>query len=202
MRNLHPLLLDDESTLFRDVLFLALAGFVTVLLLVLPHINPPGARQAASAEPAGNIMVEASWPEDVDADVDLWVQAPGDLPVGYSNKGGLVFNLLRDDLGRRADATPLNYEISYGRGLPAGEYVVNLHLYRNPSGRFPVPATVLVRVRKDPGQPTRQILLRRVQLRRVGEEQTVFRFRLDGDGGLVPGSVSLLPKPIRSPGRS
>jgi xanthosine utilization system XapX-like protein len=29
------------------------------------------------------------------------VQAPGDVPVGYSNKSGGVFNLLRDDLARK-----------------------------------------------------------------------------------------------------
>jgi len=34
------------------------------------------------------------------AHVDLWVQAPGDVPVGYSNKSGGVLNLLRDDLGK------------------------------------------------------------------------------------------------------
>ena len=63
-------------------------------------------------------MIEARWPDAVDADVDLWVQAPGDVPVGYSNKGGAIFNLLRDDLGTRADATGINYEISY-RPRPA-----------------------------------------------------------------------------------
>ena len=76
-------------------------------------------------------MIEARWPDGVDADVDLWVQAPGDVPVGYSNKGGAIFNLLRDDLGQRADATGMNYEVSYARGMPAGEYTANLHLYRN-----------------------------------------------------------------------
>ena len=52
----------------------------------------------------------------MDADVDLWVQAPGDISVGYSNKGSAVFNLLRDDLGKRVDVTGLNYETSYSRG--------------------------------------------------------------------------------------
>ena len=79
-------------------------------------------------------MVEANWPPDMDSDVDLWVQAPGDMPVGYSNKGGAVFNLLRDDLGQQLDLSGLNYESSYSRGIVPGEYTVNLHLYRNRAG--------------------------------------------------------------------
>ena len=35
-------LFDDESgaTVFRDVIMLALVGFVTLVLLLLPHLNP------------------------------------------------------------------------------------------------------------------------------------------------------------------
>jgi hypothetical protein len=48
--------------------------------------------------------------------VDLWVQAPGDVPVGYSNESGVIFNLVRDDLGKGSDPNSMNYEIAYGRG--------------------------------------------------------------------------------------
>ena len=37
-----------------------------------------------------------------------------------------MFNLLRDDLGTCGDATGLNYEVSYARGNPAGEYTVEV----------------------------------------------------------------------------
>jgi len=192
---------DAEDTVFRDVILLALAGFLAVLLLLLPHVARPGVDRTADVEPPGSIMVEARWPDTLDADVDLWVQAPGDIPVGYSNKGGLVFDLLRDDLGARGDAMEINYEISYGRSLPAGEYTVNLHLYRNPANRFPVPVTVVVRVRPEGRGASRQILMDRLALDRVGQERTVFRFRLDDRGRLVPGSVTRLPRPLRSAGR-
>jgi hypothetical protein len=82
-------LFDEESgaTVFRDVIMLALAGFITVVILLLPHVNPPGTAEDSDQSP-GNIIVEVRWPDEVDADVDLWVEAPGDRPVGYSNKGG------------------------------------------------------------------------------------------------------------------
>lgn len=192
---------DSESTVFRDVIFLALAGFVAIVLVILPHLAEPGSRKDAETEPPGNIMVEAFWPDDQDADVDLWVQAPGDVPVGYSNKGGAIFNLLRDDLGNRFDATLLNYEVAFGRGLPPGEYIVNVHLYRNASGRLPVPVRLVVSVKTDPARSSRQMLATAVELRRPGQELTVFRFTLDAAGALVAGSVNSLPRALRSRGR-
>ena len=132
--------LDDggADTVFRDVIMLTLAGFIVIVLLLLPHINPV-AKTDLVAEPPGNVIVELRWPDELDADVDLWVEAPGDAPVGYSNQGGLVFNLLRDDLGRVSDPLELNYETAFSRGVPAGEYTVNVHLYRNRTPHYPVP---------------------------------------------------------------
>jgi hypothetical protein len=103
---------DEGGTVFRDVIMLALAGFVAMVVLLLPHLNPPGKAEEDHTAPPGNVIVEVTWPDAVDADIDLWVEAPGDRPVGYSNKGGAIFNLLRDDLGKRADVTGLNYEVS------------------------------------------------------------------------------------------
>ena len=194
-------LFDDEdggSTVFRDVIMLALVGFVALVILMLPHIQPKGARATAEAIPPGNVIVEVRWPDELDADVDLWVQAPGDVPVGYANKGGAVFNLLRDDLGNRADATGLNYETSYSRGILPGEYTVNLHLYRNSAQTFPVPVTVVTSVKSEAENSTKQLLASKVELIREGEEMTVYRFQLTEVGGLVGGSVHSLFKELRS----
>ena len=188
---------DGHDTVFRDVIFLALAGFVAVVLLLLPHLHPPAEAEAAVPSP-GNVIVEIRWPDDVDADVDLWVQAPGDTPVGYSNKGGLIFNLLRDDLGLRGDVTELNYEVSYSRGVPTGEYTVNIHLYRLAGGVVPVPVTIAVSVKHEAMSSARQVLATKLELRYEGDELTAFRFVLDEDGRVVSGSVHDLPKPLRS----
>lgn len=189
---------DESGTVFRDVIMLALAGFVAMVILLLPHLNPPGEAAQDNAEPPGNVIVEARWPDELDSDVDLWVEAPGDVPVGYSNKGGAIFNLLRDDLGNRADATDINYEISYARGIAAGEYTVNLHLYRNPASVLPVPVTVVTSVKKTPEARAKQLLASQVELGRAGEELTVSSFKLSEDGDLVPGSVHSLQRGLRS----
>jgi hypothetical protein len=192
---------DDEDvngTVFRDVITLALCGFVAVVILLLPHLNPKQEAQAAVASTVpGNVMVEARWADELDTDIDLWVQAPGDVPVGYSNKSGVIFNLLRDDLGRNADPTQLNYEVSYSRGVPPGEYAVNLHMYRNKSKVSPVKVTVVTSVKKPNAESAKQILTSSIDLMAENQETTVYRFKLTEAGELVPGSVNSLPKPLR-----
>lgn len=192
---------DDSDIVFRDLIMLMLSGFVTLTVLMLAHVNAPNAKTADGAEPPGNVIVEARWPDELDTDVDLWVQAPNDVPVGYSNKGGKIFNLLRDDLGRRADATGMNYEISYSRGLIAGEYTVNVHLYRNAAGGA-VPVKVVVSTKPGVQDPVRQVVASQVELVREGQELTVYRFRLDDQGRLEPGTVNNLAKPLRSGSKS
>jgi hypothetical protein len=198
MQDLDPFEGDQShDTVFRDVIFLALAGFVAVVLLLLPHLHPPKEAEAAIRSP-GNVIVEIRWPDEIDADIDLWVQAPGDTPVGYSNKGGAIFNLLRDDLGRRGDSTELNYEISYSRGVPAGEYTVNVHLYRNSGGYVSIPVTISVSVKAKSNESARRVLATELLLENEGEERTAFRFSLDDKGRLMRDSVHDLPKPLRS----
>ncbi len=192
---------DGSNTVFRDVIFLALAGFVAMVLLLLPHLNPPATASEGTPAP-GNVIVEISWPGKADADVDLWVAAPNDVAVGYSNLGGLIFNLLRDDLGSQADVTAINYEVSYSRGVPSGEYTVNVHLFRNTSAPLPLPVSVSVSVKPSPSQAAKRILTTKLNLEHQGQMLTAFRFELSEDGRLVPDSVHNLFKPLRTAKKS
>jgi hypothetical protein len=91
VHDLDPFEEEASGTVFRDVVMLALVGFVAIVIMLLPHLNPPGAKTADNMTPPGKVIVEIRWPDEIDAGVDLWVQAPRDVPVGYSNKGGAVF---------------------------------------------------------------------------------------------------------------
>ena len=191
---------DAGGTLFRDVLSLALMGFLAVIVLLLPYISPKGTMAEINAVPPGNVIVEITWPSDLNTDVDLWVQAPRDVPVGYSNKGGVIFNLLRDDLGHYMDPTMINHEVAYTRGIVPGEYVVNVHGYRFDQNKPPpveVHAVVSIKQDRPEGPFIAPVLGTTAQLDYRGQEITVFRFRLDEDGRIVPGSVSSLFKPLR-----
>ncbi len=196
MRGLDPFNNDDDGTVFRDVIMLALLGFVTIVVLLLPHLNPP--TKPTDQQQPGNIVVELHWPDDMNTDVDLWVQAPGDRPVGYSNRGGAVFNLLRDDMGHINDSGRLNYEIAFSRGAPAGEYIVNLHLYSNTDPRKTVPTQILVGIKRKETDPMTVIHRQQVDLLRTGQEMTIVRFSLDDESELIPDSVHDLPKPLRA----
>lgn len=171
---------------FIDVLFLLL-----LMLLVLPH-KP---ETKAEDKPPGVVMVEIRWADGLNTDVDLWVLAPGDSPVGYSNRAGTIFNLLRDDLGVVRDPLNLNYENAYSRAAPAGEYIVNVHLYNDIEHAAPLDVLVTASV-KVVGT-TRIIFSKTVRLLSMGQEITVARFSLDKNGVPVPGSLHDMPMKLR-----
>src|SRR5258707_10410052 len=181
---------------FRDMLFLLVFMYLLIGGIALAHVHKK-AEESKGAAPPGNVIVELRWDPSVDADVDLWVQGPGDVPVGYSNKSGAIFNLVRDDLGHSGDPNSMNYEVSYGRGRWAGEYVVNAHLYRSADGKFPIPLTATVSVQGDDGR-VRQIVHSDTEMRAQGQEITIFRFRLDEKGELVQGSLNRIHKDLRA----
>lgn len=193
---------DDRA--FQDVLFNTI-GFlvvIVVILLMLPH--KPEESKDEQSRSRGNIRVEAYWPDEYNSDIDLWGQAPGLPPVGYSNMQGPVLNLVRDDLGTYADISGRNYEIMFSRGLPQGEYTFNLHWFgdRDTPARPYVDVNVLITINKDDsaGSKSRpkQIVATTVRLSTVGEEITVIRFKLDPNGELIQESMTSLHKPIRA----
>jgi len=182
-----------NAVLFRDLLMNMLLGLTALVMLVLPTINPPAAANTESISPPGNMVVAISWPEG-GTDVDLWVSGPSEKKaVGYSNRGGQLFNLLRDDLGTTGDSMPFNYENAYSRGLTAGEYIVNIHGYS-----LSAETTVNVEIRLGGSVERMKLLLETSLTLRQGQERTVVRFRLDAKGDVVPGSMSQVFSPLRS----
>jgi len=195
VRELDYLDEDGWGTVFRDVVLLALVGFIAMVILLLPHISR-AKKQIEGQHVPGNVVVEAHWPPNMPVDVDLWVQAPGEYPVGYWNQGGPTFNLLRDDLGSEGDVTGENYEITYSRGIPAGEYIVNVHMYGPLKPGTVVPVNVVVNVKKKFDTEVQQILRTIVRLDHRNQEETAFRFQLTAEGDLVAGSVNTLRRSL------
>ena len=184
-----------SGTLMCDMAFSIAFIFIIFFIFISPFVNSQSKKdKGANIKMPGNIMVWIRWPDNVDVDVDLWVRAPHDKPVGYSNRAGNTFNLLRDDLGMIRDSTPFNYEVAFGRDMPSGTYTVNVHLYRNGSELTAVPVDADVFISY--GSQTVSIVKKSVVLERVGQEITVANFTLaDGKPVGKPNDVQV---PLRN----
>ena len=166
-----------------DTLFGFMGVLLLFILILIAQVNPPADPQIT---PPGNMVVSAAWAEGND-DVDLWLQYANQQPVGYSHKSGNVWSLLRDDLGNSNDGTPLNYESAFSRGLPDGEYIVNVKCFRCAG-----PVAVAVEIRLAQGA---LIWTGTVNLAATKQERTALRFRMVA-GAVVRGSANKVFKPI------
>lgn len=181
-----------------DLMMLLFLSMGCILYLLLPYINIPQKREMTeeAPPPENAVKVEVYWPDHLDSDVDLWVQAPWDVPVGYSNLVGRVFNLLRDDLGHESDLSKVNREDAETRGIPDGEYTINAHLYNLDGATLPVPVRVVVYSKKDKTTPYKQLFAVSGELLFAGQELTMARFKMQ-DGEFVPDSFNSIPRRIR-----
>ncbi len=187
--------MNTSNTTWRDFTLILVMAFFIFVVWMLPHLNPPANED--QAKPPGNVIVHIVWPNG-NIDVDLWLWGPGELaPVGYSNKGGALWNLLRDDVGTTSDLSGINYENAYTRGVPTGEYIINVHCY-SCGAALPVLVKLEVTVKTKPMGPLNRIIYTEVELVDPKEEITMVRFELDKKGNLVPGSMSHLFETLRS----
>lgn len=184
-----------SNTKFDMTLNLA-AGLVGLLVLLLVLVSPIVTKKTEN--PKGNIVVEIAWPECY-SDVDLWVKAPNDLPVGYYRKNGKVFDLVRDDLGGGGEVSKANYEVAFAKGAPPGKYEVFIILFSNHPGSpnrcempFPVQADVDYYKTLSNKAPEYS-MTRTVTLESVKERQAIVTFEIDENGDYVVGSESYVP---------
>lgn len=169
----------------NDLLLSLLACLLAAAFLIAAQKKPEEPKETDRS--AGNISVYSFWP-DGDTDVDLHLRDPSGEHVYFSHRAGQVWNLLRDDLGNTNDLATRNFENAYARGLPAGEYTVNVHAYRN-NAKFPIVVEGELRIQPELKAGSATTFIARATLDRLGDEATLWRFSIDKDGKLVPGSV-------------
>lgn len=180
-----------------DLFMILFLGIALVLGMILYLINETAKQNNIDPEAQGNLIISLQWPSTISSDVDLWVKSNADnVAVGYSNLGGPLFNLLRDDLGYHADITDSNMEIAYSRGVPDGEYIVNAHLFSLKGAKLPIPIKVVVSLKGERNQRAETLFTVNSQLETVGEERTVARFVLY-DKQYVEGSFNTIQEKIR-----
>ena len=202
--NLNPLRSKSSNKILSLMdAFLSLTIIILLGLgILMLFINDPQDRdQDDTVEPIGSMMVEMFWPDDVHVDMDLWVQAPDDSPVGFSRKTGIQFDLLRDDLGRNNDMAGRNYEIMIGKDIVPGKYYVNVDWY--PTGASnrregygpgigtvhtePIEVRVVVSLTIK-GQIAKQIIARTYTVKHL-QEINMFNFEITEEYDINPDSV-------------
>lgn len=189
------------ATLFayNEFLWTLFICFVVLVVVLISDIRNKQTSEKTSDEvQAGSISVYAYWQDGIDLDIDLHLSSPSGDHVYFAKLSGKIWNLLRDDLGKTNDAGVRNFENAYARGLPAGEYVVNIHAYRGAQDMYPaeVEGEVVITANPAAGKGAQKVVKQKVTLYRTGEETTLVRFSIDGNGNVVPDSVNHIFKSL------
>jgi hypothetical protein len=170
---------------FTDLLFNALLGFVVMFVLAFLLINPVA--RTGAVDPKAEFLITLIWPDGRPEDVDLYVEDPVANLVWFRQREAGLMHLDRDDLGQHNDlievagrriVNPLNQEVVSIRGIVPGEFVVNIHLYREHGGSA-VPATVKV---EKLNPKVELVFYGTVMLMAQGDERTAVRFAVGTDG--------------------
>ena len=181
---------------FIDLLFNVLIGFVFLFIVSFLLINPIAKR--ADIEVKAEFLITVMWPDNLEDDVDTYVEDPAGNLVWFRSREPGLMHLDRDDLGKRNDEVvtaagtvlfPENREIVTLRGIVPGEYVVNIHMYFK-VGKEPVPVTVQI----DKINPYSVVVRETIELKEKGEEITVTRFSVKSNGDII--DVNKLPKKL------
>ncbi|MGI9509938.1 MAG: hypothetical protein ACR2QJ_11405 [Geminicoccaceae bacterium] len=182
---------------FTDLLFNALLGFVVMFVLAFLLINPVA--ETGAVDNKAEFLITLTWPDGRKEDVDLYVADPEGRLVWFRAREAGLMHLDRDDLGLGNDViqvggkrvvNPVNQEIVSIRGIASGEYVVNLHLYRDDQSR-----SVPVKVKVEKLNPKVELVYYGdITLSRRGEERTAVRFSISADGRVA--DVNRLEKSI------
>jgi hypothetical protein len=175
------------NTSFLDLLFNMLLAFTALFVLAFAMINQNKDISKSSIEVKAEFIVTMSWPDDMDNDIDLYIEDPnGNLVFFRSRESGLM-HLDRDDLGFKNDTVetpqgivkyPYNREIVTFRGFHTGEYCINAHAYKTNDKR-PCPVTIQID-KINPSMKT--LMINQITLDSQGEEKTIIRFKLNKDG--------------------
>lgn len=163
--------------LFRAYSLIVVAMFAILVAIMIANLNPKADSGKGEAKAPGDLIAHIVWPNG-DTDVDLWMMGPGEPgPVGYSNKAGILWNLLRDDRGVLPDATPINYEDGFTRGIVPGEYIINIQCFRCAFAKFPMTVDMAISKRnRYSNDSIENIVVTKIVLKSDGQEKTGVRF--------------------------
>lgn len=179
-----------------DLLFLCCAGFAGLFILSFVQIKEKDPNKKIT-EAKAEFIITYIWPQEMDCDVDSYVEDPNGALVCYRRREDGLMHLDRDDLGTQNDKimTPYgmiefkeNREVVSIRGIIPGEYTVTAHMFAKRQVQGKVPVTI----RLEKINPFKIVTVKTVELGPQYDEKTAFRFTIDKDGDIL--SISDLEK--------
>lgn len=189
----------DFRTAFIDLLINVLTGMVFLFMITTLMITAKVKDEDAGVKKDAQYILQISWPNNINCDVDLWVRDPENRVVSYQAKDVGVMHLERDDQGWVNDLMTYlklqpsqqlnNNETWVLRGKMVGKFTVNLHLYScavddkalEMGTAIEVPVTMeLTKLNPD----IKKVLIKSVILKKVWEEITAFNFILDSNNNV------------------
>ncbi len=175
----------SSNLAFVDLLFNLLVGFTSLFVIAFLLINPIS--KTGEVDPPVKMIIEMTWDNNSDADIDLHLRGPDLSWVYFGAKDNGYASLERDDLGWNSDTFVVNgeevivkrnYEVISVVLLPEGEYVINVHYF----SREPVPEEVTVTVTTI--GPYKVVYEGTVTLR-ARQQETVVSFVVNEKGKIV-----------------
>lgn len=167
--------------------------FAISLLIISPFKNQDGLEHKAE------FIISVEWDSESSDDVDSYMEDPNGNIVFFNRREDGLMHLDRDDLGKRNDVVPNkggedvvfdeNIENVSIRAILPGEYVFNVHMFSKNDEETETEVSVKI-IKINPSLKT--VASKKVILKETGDEETVFRFTVTDDGGVI--NISNLEK--------
>lgn len=164
--------------------------FVFLAVIMISTVEEPKKIAVENVPPKAEYLIQLSWDDNSEDDIDLYVRSPDNQVVYFSRRQTPLMFLDADDLGRgntmalpdgTTKTVPTRRETVTVRAIMPGEFCVNAHAYRKNSPPGVVAHLVMTVTRLNPfSEITRATATFDTQ----GQEQTLANFTVAADGSV------------------
>ena len=173
-----------------------------MFVVAFAQIEPE--KKQAELKTKAEYVITMTWAKEDSNDIDIWIEDPAGNLISFKKKAAGLTHIDRDDLGHAGDifttsdgqqvAYEYNQEIVTIRGFIPGEWVINIHLYKQNQQVKPSE----VKVRMDKLNPSvTSVLNETIILKEHWEEATVIRLVMSSTGQIISRNkipISLIDK--------
>jgi hypothetical protein len=171
--------------------------FVFLAVIMISTVDEPKKSVTEAPVPKAEFLVQLSWDDNSQDDIDLYVRSPDKNVVYFSRRQTPLMFLDADNLGLNnaldmpdgsISQVPTRREVVTVRAIMPGEYVVNSHFYKKNSPPGTVDHLVMTVTKLN---PFAEVTRAETVLDTQGQEQTLANFTVEPDGKVT--SVFLAP---------